>query len=189
MKRNQDMRQRFIDKYGIDFINENNYDLVIDTDINTPESIADIIISHLNEIEKTTIHLENDDDKLAIYAEITVNKKTKELIGYKIFANSDEQQAHAIKINNGKFEYWHLEIVSPCPYPVEPILENFVEHYYTNILNNIDMAKKECSLPIVSYELLKGRELLVIRYAMLVNELRKKPLFRLYFRNGYSDGY
>jgi predicted cytidylate kinase len=43
IKRNQDMRQRFIDKYEADFTDESNYNLVIDTDKFSSESIADLI--------------------------------------------------------------------------------------------------------------------------------------------------
>jgi predicted cytidylate kinase len=52
-KRNQDMRQRFIDKYKVDFTDESNYDLVIDTDNLSPKDITKQIIISYNEYRKT----------------------------------------------------------------------------------------------------------------------------------------
>jgi predicted cytidylate kinase len=43
-KRNQEMKQRFIDKYGVDFTDEKDYDLVIDTENLSPEDVAEKII-------------------------------------------------------------------------------------------------------------------------------------------------
>ena len=40
-KRNVEMRDRFIEKYGVDFTAENNYDLVIDTDYLTSENLPE----------------------------------------------------------------------------------------------------------------------------------------------------
>jgi predicted cytidylate kinase len=45
-ERNRTMRQRFIDKYGVDFTDESNYNLVIDTDSTNPNAILDLIISN-----------------------------------------------------------------------------------------------------------------------------------------------
>jgi len=42
--RNENMRQRFIEKFGADFANENNYHLVIDTGKKTPNEIAERLI-------------------------------------------------------------------------------------------------------------------------------------------------
>jgi len=38
--RNENMRRRFIEKYGVDFADENNYDLVIDTGEKTPGEVV-----------------------------------------------------------------------------------------------------------------------------------------------------
>jgi len=43
-ERNQAMRQRFLDKYAVDFTDAQNYHLVIDTDTLTPEAVAELII-------------------------------------------------------------------------------------------------------------------------------------------------
>ena len=51
-ERNKMMRTRFIDTYSVDFIDENNYDLVIDTDNLKPNEVADVILKHYN--KKTT---------------------------------------------------------------------------------------------------------------------------------------
>lgn len=45
-QRNQDMRERFQKIYEVDFTNEKNYDLVIDTDSLTPNEVANLIIEH-----------------------------------------------------------------------------------------------------------------------------------------------
>ncbi|WP_055446390.1 viperin family antiviral radical SAM protein [Lacinutrix mariniflava] len=45
-QRNQKMRDRFQDNYGVDFTNDKNYDLVIDTDDLTANEVADLIIEH-----------------------------------------------------------------------------------------------------------------------------------------------
>jgi len=45
-RRNEEMKNRFIDKYGIDFTDERNFDLVINTDEQTPEEIVKLIINH-----------------------------------------------------------------------------------------------------------------------------------------------
>jgi len=39
--RNENMRRRFIEKYKVDFADENNYDLVIDTGQKTPDEVAE----------------------------------------------------------------------------------------------------------------------------------------------------
>ncbi|MDR0612972.1 MAG: cytidylate kinase family protein [Dysgonamonadaceae bacterium] len=44
-QRNQEMKQRFIDKYHVDFTDESNYNLVIDTDESSPETIINTIIN------------------------------------------------------------------------------------------------------------------------------------------------
>jgi predicted cytidylate kinase len=49
--RNRLMRQRFIEKYGVDFNNEENYDLVIDTDNFSVEEIALIITNKFYQYE------------------------------------------------------------------------------------------------------------------------------------------
>jgi len=43
-KRNEDMRQRFIEKFGADFADESNYNAVIDTDKKTPLEITELIL-------------------------------------------------------------------------------------------------------------------------------------------------
>lgn len=43
-KRNQKMRNRFIETYGVDFSNENSYDLIIDTDFASPDEITELIL-------------------------------------------------------------------------------------------------------------------------------------------------
>ncbi|WP_452226470.1 viperin family antiviral radical SAM protein [Lacinutrix cladophorae] len=47
--RNEAMRTRFIERYNVDFTNDNNYDLVINTDNITPNEVAQKIISHYQE--------------------------------------------------------------------------------------------------------------------------------------------
>jgi predicted cytidylate kinase len=44
-KRNEDMRRRFIERFGVDFADEKNFNLVIDTDGKTPENIASLILA------------------------------------------------------------------------------------------------------------------------------------------------
>lgn len=44
--RNQNMRDRFKENYGVDFTNEKNYDLVITTDNLKANEVADLIIDH-----------------------------------------------------------------------------------------------------------------------------------------------
>ena len=46
--RNELMRGRFIEIYGVDFCDEDNYDLVIDSELNNPEEIIGIVFSHLS---------------------------------------------------------------------------------------------------------------------------------------------
>jgi radical S-adenosyl methionine domain-containing protein 2 len=60
-ERNAEMRYRFIEKYGVDFTDEKNYDLVIDTDYFTPEEIVRLIISkfQLQIISTVNFHLTN----------------------------------------------------------------------------------------------------------------------------------
>jgi predicted cytidylate kinase len=60
-KRNAEMRDRFIEKYGVDFTDENNYDLVIDTDYLTPEEVVRLIISKFQPqtISTVNFHLTN----------------------------------------------------------------------------------------------------------------------------------
>ena len=48
------MKNRFIDIYGVDFTDEKNYNLVIDTDTQSPNEIVKSIIDHL-EIESNQI--------------------------------------------------------------------------------------------------------------------------------------
>lgn len=43
--RNENMRRRFIDKYGVDFADENNYNLVINTDRKTPNEVVEQILA------------------------------------------------------------------------------------------------------------------------------------------------
>ncbi len=46
-KRNEHMRERFIEVYGTDFCDERNYDLVIDSDAYSPGEIVDMFSSNL----------------------------------------------------------------------------------------------------------------------------------------------
>jgi len=48
-KRNADMRQRFIESYGVDFADERNYDWVIDTSERTQPEIAKMILAAARE--------------------------------------------------------------------------------------------------------------------------------------------
>jgi cytidylate kinase len=43
-KRNENMRHRFIERFGVDFADEKNYDLVIDTSKKTPPEITEQIL-------------------------------------------------------------------------------------------------------------------------------------------------
>jgi len=45
--RNENMRQRFYLKFGVDFADENNYHLVIDTGKKTPDEVAGIIANYM----------------------------------------------------------------------------------------------------------------------------------------------
>ncbi len=47
--RNERMRMRFFECYNVDFTNENNYDLVINTDDFTPKEVSQQIIKHYQE--------------------------------------------------------------------------------------------------------------------------------------------
>jgi radical S-adenosyl methionine domain-containing protein 2 len=44
-KRNENMQRRFIEKFGVDFADEKNYDLVIDTSERTPFEITEQILA------------------------------------------------------------------------------------------------------------------------------------------------
>lgn len=48
--RNKQMKERFIEKYAVDFTNENNYDLIINTDGLQPEDIATQIIGEFQKL-------------------------------------------------------------------------------------------------------------------------------------------
>jgi len=48
-KRNEDMRHRFIETFGVDFADGNNYDLVIDTGKKTPLEIVEQILTVVKE--------------------------------------------------------------------------------------------------------------------------------------------
>jgi predicted cytidylate kinase len=43
-QRNREMRDRFLEKYGVDFTDTKNYHLVINTDALTPHAVADLIV-------------------------------------------------------------------------------------------------------------------------------------------------
>jgi predicted cytidylate kinase len=188
-KRNQEMKQRFINKYGVDFTNENNYDLVIDTDNLTPENIAGQIISQIQNIEKIQLNLKEENPKFnwtVTNAEITFKKDTKELIRYKLFSKDGTEQAHSIKIKNNTIDYWHLEIVNRYGYPIEHIIQDFVGYYYEVILNDKTRAKIESALPRVWYRMCENHQLYYVGYAMIANKLQQfSPLFGIYFQNGY----
>jgi radical S-adenosyl methionine domain-containing protein 2 len=47
--RNDNMRTRFLKRYNVDFTNDNNYDLVINTDDLTPKEVSQQIIKHYQE--------------------------------------------------------------------------------------------------------------------------------------------
>jgi radical S-adenosyl methionine domain-containing protein 2 len=47
--RNENMRRRFIDKYKVDFADENNYDLVVDTGRKTPNEVVELILTAIAE--------------------------------------------------------------------------------------------------------------------------------------------
>jgi len=47
--RNENMRRRFIEKYGVDFADENNYDLVVDTGQKTQNEVVERILSAIGE--------------------------------------------------------------------------------------------------------------------------------------------
>jgi radical S-adenosyl methionine domain-containing protein 2 len=47
--RNENMRRRFIEKYGVDFADESNYDFVVDTGRKTPDEVAERILSSIGE--------------------------------------------------------------------------------------------------------------------------------------------
>ena len=52
-RRNFEMKQRFIKKYGIDYTDERNYDLIINTDNYTPIEISEIIILKVKSYENS----------------------------------------------------------------------------------------------------------------------------------------
>ena len=189
-KRNQEMKQRFIDKYGIDFTNENNYDLVINTD-QTRENIAETIISQMQNIEKMQLDLEKEKTEFiwsVTTAEITFEKDTKELIRYKLFSKDGTEQAQSIKIKNNVLDYWHLEIKGRYGYPIEDSIQDFTGYYYENILKDSERAKIESSLPRVWYRI-ENRQLYCVGYNLTANRLTHfSPLFSIYFKNGYLWG-
>ncbi|MCL5129348.1 viperin family antiviral radical SAM protein [Algibacter sp. L4_22] len=47
--RNESMKTRFLERYNVDFTNDNNYDLVINTDDFTPKEVSQKIIKHYQE--------------------------------------------------------------------------------------------------------------------------------------------
>ena len=52
MKRSHDMRTRFIEHFGADFADENNYDLIIGTDGKKPSDAAEEILSAIGTYTK-----------------------------------------------------------------------------------------------------------------------------------------
>lgn len=46
-KRNKQMKERFIENYGVDFTDATNYDLIIDTSFSSPEEIVTVILNEL----------------------------------------------------------------------------------------------------------------------------------------------
>lgn len=50
--RNNEMKNRFMSLYGVDFTDENFYDLIINTDSKSPETIADEIIKEFIKCSK-----------------------------------------------------------------------------------------------------------------------------------------
>jgi Cytidylate kinase len=188
-KRNQEMRQRFIDKYGVDFTNENNYDLVIDTDKLTPEEIAEEVISQMQHIEKIQLDIEKENpifDWTVSKAEITFEKETKELIRYKLFSIDGAEQAHSKKIKTQNLDYWHLEIFNRYGYPIENCIQDFASYYYINILNDNEKAKIESNTPRVWYRINKNRKLWHVGYSLTADRLQGfSPLFEIYFQNSY----
>ncbi len=46
-ERNQNMRERFIDQYGVDFTHHSHYDLVIDTEKHTLDEIVGLILNRV----------------------------------------------------------------------------------------------------------------------------------------------
>jgi len=188
-KRNQEMRQRFIDKYGVDFTNENNYDLVIDTDKLTPEEIAEKITSRMQHIEKEQLVIEKENpifDWTVSKAEITFEKETKELIRYKLFSIDGAEQAHSKKIKTKNLDYWHLEIVNRYGYPIENCIQDFVSYYYKNILNDNEKAKIESDFPRAWYRIDKNRKLYYVGYNLTASKLQGfSPIFGIYFQNNY----
>ncbi|MFZ4454659.1 MAG: cytidylate kinase family protein [Bacteroidales bacterium] len=50
-KRNHDMKQRFIDKYDIDYTDEKNYSLIINTDNYSPTEVSKLIITKFHQYE------------------------------------------------------------------------------------------------------------------------------------------
>lgn len=51
VERSQVERERFIQIYGVDYHNENNYDLIVDTTDKTPHQVVDIILKYLDKYE------------------------------------------------------------------------------------------------------------------------------------------
>jgi cytidylate kinase len=49
VKRGNVERERFIQIYGVDYFDHNNYDLIVDTTSRTPDEIVNIIIENYNE--------------------------------------------------------------------------------------------------------------------------------------------
>lgn len=47
-KRNEVMRNRFLNLYQLDFTSESNYDLIIDTDLRNTEDITELILQSIN---------------------------------------------------------------------------------------------------------------------------------------------
>jgi radical S-adenosyl methionine domain-containing protein 2 len=46
-QRNQQMRNRFIQQYGLDFLDRQNYDLVISTDEKSPTTVYELVINFM----------------------------------------------------------------------------------------------------------------------------------------------
>ena len=55
--RNKEMKQRFIDFYNLDFTDEGNFHLVVDTDTLLPDEITDLIIDKFLNIRIFIVHL------------------------------------------------------------------------------------------------------------------------------------
>jgi radical S-adenosyl methionine domain-containing protein 2 len=114
-------------------------------------------------------------------AEIICSKSDKKILEYRLFSINGIEQAHAKLIETKELVYWRYEFLCrELPYSpdmFEPSLSDFLDFYYTELINRKDLLTAAMELPMVYYEISVLSKLKQIRYAHAVNNILTKPLF------------